>query len=379
MRAIEKNKTKSIPAVSVIIPVYNAEKYLQQMLKSVAGQTLRNIEIICVNDGSTDDSASIIRRFMKKDPRIRLIEQENLNAGVARNNGLKEARGKYVVFWDADDKFHKKAAELLYRRAEKMQADVCICGVYEFTDNGKVYEADGYLKTEMLPDKESFNKYDISECLFNFATNVMWNKMFLREFLIKKGIVCQDIRQANDTAFVMLSMYLAEVITCVEKKLVYYRVNNEESLTGKSSETVFCPYQSYLYTLERLKKYPDFAVVEKSFRNKAVRGMFRSLNIQTSFEAYEHLYRFLKEKGLETLGIHQCKREEMEQEWFYRDLELMKEISAGEFLLHKTRERLWERDCLKYTLRRVRRRLAVLLALNQKLKRIASFFKETDI
>lgn len=346
-------------------------------MESVRCQTLREIEVICIDDGSTDGSAQIIRGFMKKDPRIRLIRQENLNAGMARNRGLLEASGKYVVFWDADDRFQKNTAELLYRRSEEQAADVCVCGVCEFTSEGKVYEADGYLKTKLLPPEKVFSRKEIGGQIFNFASNVLWNKMFRRGFLMGEEIRFQDIRQGNDTAFVMLSMYLAEAVTWIDRKLVYHRVNEMESLTGRSSETVFCPYESYLFTLRKLEQYPEFPEVAAGFRNKAAMGMFRALNIQTSYESYVKLYEFLKEEGLEALGLYGCRREDLEEEWIYRDLELMKKASAGEFLLHKANERRWDRDQLKYTLRRVRRRLSLLLALNQKIKEIRGFFRRT--
>ena len=370
MGKTEENKMEKIPAVSVIIPVYNAQKHLEQMLESVMRQSLKEIEIICIDDGSTDRSADIIRSLKKKDSRISLFTQEHLNAGAARNRGLLKARGEYVLFWDADDRFREKAAELLYRKAKLSGADLCVCGVCEFTDEGKVYETDGYLKTALLPEKEVFQKYDLGDHLFDFASNVLWNKMFRREFLTRSGISFQEIRQANDTAFVMLSMYRAEAVTCVRQMLVYHRVNNPESLTGRASDTFLCPYESYLCTLGKLKEDPDFPMFQKSFRNKAVLGMFRALNIQTSFEAYVQLYQFLKEEGFEALGIHQCRREELMEEWMYRDLELMKELSAGDFLIYKANERRWDRDQLKYTLRRVRRRLSFLLTWNQRMKKI---------
>ena len=98
-----KSEIKKI--ISIIIPVYNAENYLQECLDSIRKQSLTNLEIICIDDGSTDNSVSVIKNVMKKDFRIQLIEQTNQGAGIARNNGLKNATGKYVAFLDADDFF----------------------------------------------------------------------------------------------------------------------------------------------------------------------------------------------------------------------------------------------------------------------------------
>ena len=98
--------------VSVIMPVYNVEKYLRQSLDSVLAQTLSEIEIICVDDGSTDGSYDILEEYAAKDQRITVLKQQNQYAGVARNHGLEKAGGKYVVFWDSDDFFEKNALQL---------------------------------------------------------------------------------------------------------------------------------------------------------------------------------------------------------------------------------------------------------------------------
>ena len=369
---MRKKNTKNgkVTKVSVIVPVYNAGEYIGQMLDSVLGQSMQEIEIICVNDGYTDNSGEIIRSFMDRDSRIMLLEQPNINAGAARNQGLLHARGKYVVFWDADDQFHRRALELMCRKMQRTQADICVCGVCEFVQGGKMYEADGYLKTEFIPDKDPFNKFDLRDTIFNFGSNMVWNKMFRRKFLVSHQLRFQEIRQANDTAFVMKAMFAADRITYVDRYLAFYRVDNADSLTMKSSETVFCPYESYLYTLQELEKEPEFALVKKGFRNKAAMGMFRALNIQSSFNSYEVLYDFLQREGFERLGLTECRKEDMEEEWVCTDLERIRMMSAEEFLLCKANERRMDRDQLKYTLRRVRRRLSVLLKVNQKLKRI---------
>ncbi len=369
---MRKKNTKNgkVTKVSVIVPVYNAGEYIGQMLESVLGQSMQEIEIICVNDGSTDNSGEIIRSFMDRDSRIMLLEQPNINAGAARNQGLLHARGKYVVFWDADDQFHRRALELMCRKMQKTQADICVCGVCEFVQGGKMYETDGYLKTDLIPDKDPFNKFDLRDTIFNFGSNMVWNKMFRRKFLVSHQLRFQEIRQANDTAFVMKAMFAADRITYVDRYLAFYRVDNADSLTMKSSETVFCPYESYLYTLQELEKEPEFVLVKKGFRNKAAMGMFRALNIQSSFNSYEVLYDFLQREGFERLGLTECRKEDMEEEWVCTDLERIRMMSAEEFLLCKANERRMDRDQLKYTLRRVRRRLSVLLKVNQKLKRI---------
>ena len=109
--------------VSVIIPVYNVEPYLKQCMDSVVGQTLKDIEIICVDDGSTDGSLDILREYAAEDNRIQIIEQKNAGAGAARNNGMRHATGKYLSFLDSDDFFEPRMLEKAYDLVEKDQAD----------------------------------------------------------------------------------------------------------------------------------------------------------------------------------------------------------------------------------------------------------------
>ena len=112
--------------VSVIVPVYNVENYLRQCLDSITGQTLRNIEIICVDDSSTDSSGKILEEYAKKDERIKIITQPNKGAGAARNNGLSAAQGKYLSFLDSDDFFEPDMLELAYKKAEEDRADFVV-------------------------------------------------------------------------------------------------------------------------------------------------------------------------------------------------------------------------------------------------------------
>lgn len=119
--------------VSVIMPVYNSEKYLEKCISSVLNQSLREIELICVDDGSTDSSPRILEAFAKSDSRVKLLHQQNLYAGVARNNGMKAACGKYFAFWDSDDFFEPNALEIMFSACEKSNADICVCGAYSVT------------------------------------------------------------------------------------------------------------------------------------------------------------------------------------------------------------------------------------------------------
>lgn len=342
----EYNHTRGVQ-VSVVMPVYNAEAYLRESLPDILRQTLKNIEVICVDDGSTDASAEIIRKFMKKDKRVQLIKQENMSAGAARNRGLERAQGKYVIFWDADDRFQKDALEKLYQKSEEMAADICICAARKFDANGDLEETDAYLKKSMLPEKNPFSKYDVPEYIFNFATNVPWNKMYRRGFVEENGLRYQHVKQANDTFFTLKALYCADRITYVDEELIRYRVNNENSLTGRASQMRLCIYEAYKYTLLDLKGLPDFGMVKDSFRNKALSNFYYALNIQTDFAAYKELYLTLQREGVALFELDQMEPEQFYQEWQLRDLERLMALTAEDFLLLKAYERMVDNDKIR--------------------------------
>lgn len=335
-----KNLQEQEIKVSVVMPVYNAQDFLEKTLEDVTNQTLHEIEIICVDDGSTDNSREIIKQFAERDSRVRLVEQQNCFAGAARNHGMEYAFGKYIVFWDSDDMFREKALETMYLQAERQQSDICICAADRYDNNQKKYfNSDAYLRKKLFPDLEVFNKFDVPEYIFNLATNVPWNKMFLRSFVEKHELRFQEIRQANDTYFTLMAFFLADRITYVEDILISYRVNNSASLSGKASNTVFCAYDSYVYTLERMEPHKDYKVVQRSFQNRAISGFYHAMNIQTSFASYKQLYEKLVNEGFAKFDLLEKERDFFYDKWMYDDLHRMLEASPEEFLLFKSMAR----------------------------------------
>lgn len=330
---------KNDVSVSVVVPVYNAEKYLNETLSDIQKQTLRNIEIICVDDGSEDGSEEILKHFAGKDPRFHCLSQQHENAGAARNAGLQKARGNYVIFWDADDRFEADALEKLYRKAEEKCADICVCGAGRFDEQGLLGETDAYLKMDQLPAQDPFCKLDIPEYLFNFTTNVPWNKLYRREFLLENEIHFQSIQQANDVFFTMTALYEAKSITYVNERLIYYRVYNRDSLTGKASETNLCPYEAFRYTWERLRQKEYFSMIQRSFQNRVLEGLIYALDIQTQYLAYREYYELLKKEGLKLFGLDCCEEKDIYIAWQYRDMKRIQSMAPEEFLHIKAFER----------------------------------------
>lgn len=325
--------------VSVIIPVYNTAEYLRQCLDSVTGQTLQEIEIICVDDGSTDGSGDILEEYREKDARVKVYHQQNRYAGCARNLGLQNAAGKYVVFWDSDDFFELDALEKLYARCEADQAEMAVCGGKRMDNiSGVIYPSKVYVVKKMLPETMPFSRKDIPQYIFNFTTNVPWNKMFLREFILKNRLEFQPLRQANDVYFSMAALFLCERITVVSEPLVTYRMDNTQSLTGKASANRYCTREAFEAVWDRLNQYPEFdEQVRQSFANRAADALFYSLKTQWDFGAYQELFTIYKKQLFEKFGISGREPGYFYSEKKYRDIQQMLHSDAQTYLLYDFR------------------------------------------
>ena len=175
--------------VSVIIPVYNGELYLRECLDSVCAQTLKDIEIICVDDGSTDSSYDILQEYAEKDGRVSVYHQENQYVGIARNNGLEHSDGEYVAFWDCDDTFEPDALECMYNRAKEVDADICQCGILELDNKSKIKAPRARNKHRRnIVKKEWFNRETDEDSILDCVDVCVWNKLFRRAFLDRTGL-----------------------------------------------------------------------------------------------------------------------------------------------------------------------------------------------
>ena len=240
------------PKVSVIIPVYNAEKYLRQCLDSVINQTLKDIEIICVDDGSTDSSLDILQRYSAEHSNCYVLTQKNRYAGVARNHGLAYAKGKYVAFLDADDYFLDNAIEKLYNIAEQQGLEL-VKGCFYFLNDqtGKIYESK-YSSNGCVAKKNRnrvISFVDAPEQLI-YVADVPWNGLYLRSFLEEQKIQFNDLRCVNDHSFFVDCMIHAQRIMITDIYTTFYRVEQKNSLIGIKADH----YENQLHSYKIVKK-----------------------------------------------------------------------------------------------------------------------------
>ena len=238
-------------AISVIVPVYNSQDYLLPCLDSIRNQTLSNFELICIDDGSTDDSLKILQRIQEEDKRIQIIQQDNMYAGIARNRGMQVAKGKYLLFLDADDFFEATMLEKLYVEAENLRADVCLCAADRYQTRGKTFEPAGWLlNAKYLPKCRPFNRKDCSRFIFQITSPAPWTKLFRHDFIKRLQLEFQSLRRSNDLYFTLSALAQAERISVVDQVLVHYRVGTGQNLQSGNADTPLL----FLYALDALKK-----------------------------------------------------------------------------------------------------------------------------
>ena len=217
--------------VSVIVPVYKVERFLPRCLDSIINQTLKDIEIICVNDGSPDNSLQILEDYAKKDLRIKIINQENSGPSVSRNKGILMAQGEYIGFVDSDDWLDIDFYEKLYAAAQKYDADIAACGIKVYRKYSRENYMLKYTKECCVDDAErKFYLCDVPE------TCNVWNKIYRTAFIKNRKIEFEaGIHMQEDISFTMETLYYSKKFVTVPGTLYNYDRRNENSIVKTKS------------------------------------------------------------------------------------------------------------------------------------------------
>ncbi len=233
------------PKVSIIIPVYNVQDYLRECLDSVANQTVREIEIICVNDGSTDGSGTILDEYAAKDSRFVVVHQENAGQSVARNRGLDLARGEFVSFLDSDDYFERDMLEKALPILENPEIDIVMFFFQTFGENIEIPK-DHTLSCTKLVYSEMWEKLYV---VFKM-TGVVWNQVYRREFLEKHKIRFLVGCLFEDTHFSAKSAYYCRNIEILPEILYHYRIGSGYTTDSRRNASLCRMPEMYKYLLE---------------------------------------------------------------------------------------------------------------------------------
>ena len=276
--------------VSIVIPVYNAEKYIEECLNSLLNQSYTDFEIICVNDGSSDNSYKILKEYEGRDNRIMAMTQKKQNAGVARNVGKRRARGKYLLFLDADDFFCENMLERVVNKAEENSTEILVFNsyIYDNMKNIVISNSSRYLNCGIFGEGIKPST-EISDVIYTFGNQVVWNKLMLKEYIDKNDFQFQSVPRGNDMLFVSAALSCAESIGVLNERLMYHRTNRAESLVGGIDETPL----AYMEALCAVKNFLVSKGIEDKFKigfnNLAAKAFTAALGRIKSFEIYDQV------------------------------------------------------------------------------------------
>ena len=318
---IRKEILVTVTKVSIIIPVYNVEKYLRQCLDSVVNQTLKEIEIICVDDGSTDSSPAILAEYAAKDPRLTVITQANAGAGAARNRGHDAAIGEYLFFFDPDDYAATTMLEKLVARADATNADVVLAGRRTLDDaTGRISEF-----VWPFPRLTALGDTFPPEAAKTLVTDVgtaPWNKLFRRSFIADAKISFQDVRRSNDVAFVCTALYAASRLAVASVSEYVFRRGRAGSLQSHKDKDLTAFAVAFRQLRVELEARGLFEKFGRQYRNLVLAHCFYNLLGYPVAEAFLSLYGELHGHLLAELGLAGRPKEDFDNPTHYRYLQL---------------------------------------------------------
>ena len=322
--------------VSVIIPVYNSEKYLEEMLESVISQTLTDIEIICVDDNSNDGSRGILERYAKLDSRIQILgcHGKSLGAARARNIGLEQARGNYLSILDSDDFFEKDMLELAYNQAISDDADVVIFDGYYFNNDLQVDEyTDVMIHREVVGDKKLVFQNDVREKRFQITNGSAWNKLYKTSFIKENQIKFRETELLDDIEFNYISLAYADRISILKKRLLHYRYNADNNQTQRFNDKIHVFYDAFRGIKDTLIERNLYLKYRITYVNLMVKFAFDKLMGLKDFLLFKKLFYELKEWQLETLGAFEINNQDVQIDYLRKFLnDIFNSEDLDEFL-----------------------------------------------
>ncbi len=319
------------PLVSVIVPVFNTKPYVGQALDSLIKQTYKNLEILVIDDGSSDGSGALCDEIRRRDPRIRVVHQENRGLSGARNTGLRLMNGEYVAFLDSDDWYHREMIETLVRGALESDAGIAVCDV----------DLQPWPKGRKMMPGGTFSPMEVLGFILDRSVNVcVWNKLFRRE--IWDGMAFAEGRCYEDSAIIHELLFRTERIRLIPERLVRYRERPDSITKSVSLDNA----HDYLWAAMRLPKYAagHADMFDNEMRNLILRDAFRKL-----MRRYYRVYTFDRKESaqareyLRDACLRFRKKRGVLDRWEKAALAVMRICPAGYVLLCRIRAVLKKR------------------------------------
>ena len=286
------------PKVSVIVPVFNSEDLLGNCLESIENQSLKDIEIICVDDGSSDGSFDILNQFSSKDARFKIYQQENSGAGSARNKGIEESCGEYILFVDSDDYIESETCEMLYEQANRLDCDLILFNSMRHFSNDRNLALIHFKKNDEINYQIRVFDYEyFRDRIFDGEYGVIWNKLYKSSFIRDNNITFPKHKIYNDVEFHIKTTLLAKKISYVDGTFYHYNRSGHASL-----QTSFVKTSNAMVFFDVLYGLVDFLVevdmfdeFRKEFVNFTIfelRNKLKSIDEDSKQEFFEKTKEF---------------------------------------------------------------------------------------
>lgn len=332
----QENLNRKMVNISIIMPLYNAERFLKETLHSILRQTYRAYELICIDDASTDRTVEIVKEFQGFDNRISIFSnQERLGAAISRNIGIQKAVGKYITFLDGDDIFEEEMLQCAYETIDKFNTDIVM---YEYihTSSDHIYEKKMVERTVAFVDKYCKSPFSVKDCApveFVNWTDAPWNKLYKREFIIRHQLSFQDLSSSNDVYFVQMAMYLADkLIVLDDRRVMVYARDHDTATRISCHRDPMCSYKAWEKIGMELYNRKRFDTLLQHYYYRVYFGLRYVLSTLGADEAKQY-YDFISKKGSTRLlnlcgnykrkidkytceGIERYQKESYESGWY---------------------------------------------------------------
>lgn len=307
-----------MPFVSLIIPVYNAEKYLRRCLSSAMQQTFRDLEFIVVDDGSTDTSLEICREYERMDPRFSIIHKENTGVSDSRNQALAVARGTYLQFMDSDDWLTPDATESLVYAAGKFDADLVVADFYRV--DGAVFTEKQHIRERGLLTRQQYAEYMMQDPA-DFYYGVLWNKLYRSSIIRENGLLMEaELTWCEDFLFNLSFIRYAERFTAIQTPIYYYMKRK-----GSLVSTDWKKANAVLLRFQLLKVYKD---------------LYQSMGLYEENKLRINAFVVAIAKDGSVAAPMSRRRRKLDQEDYIED-----ELPAGYTRVRHTFEPVYDKDC----------------------------------
>ncbi len=291
--------------ISVIMPLYNAERYLEEALHSILAQTYKEFELICINDASTDATLEILKRFQNEDNRIRIIEnEERLGAAISRNRGIKASRGKYITFLDGDDIFEEEMLNLSYKAMEKYNTDLVM---YEckHIPSESIHEKRVIQRRDSFIEKYCKRPFSMKDCrpieIMHLPVQP-YSKLYRKSFIENNRLHFQSLPCCNDVYFGEMALYLAKRMIMLNDRRIMVYIRDHDTPTRISYDRdPMCAFFALEKLGKELKKRDMLQQVSEHFSIYAFFIFCYSLRITKKQDIARKFYMFLCEKGIDII------------------------------------------------------------------------------